>query len=68
MARAMCTLVMNREHVARLGMAARHHVCRNYSWEKRGPTLAGLYSQIAESRRDTTVPDDHVQPTSSPAA
>ncbi|MGA8595367.1 MAG: hypothetical protein WB676_11550 [Bryobacteraceae bacterium] len=41
----MCTLVMNREHVARLGMAARHHVCRNYSWEKRGPTLAELYSR-----------------------
>ena len=68
MAKAMYRLATNQEYTGRLGVAAHHHVNRNFSWERRGPVLARLYSIAYIDPQDTTLLDDHVQLTTPPAA
>lgn len=67
-AKAMYTLATNRDYTARLGMAAQHHVNRNFNWEKRGPVLARLYSIARNHPHNIALLDDHAQLTTPPAA
>ena len=67
MARAMLALATNREYALRLGIAARSRVCKNFSWEQRGPLLARIYSDARNRASYLTLRNDRTQPTTSPA-
>jgi glycosyltransferase involved in cell wall biosynthesis len=66
--KAMYSLATNRDYMARLGLAAHHHVNRTFNWEKRGPVLARLYSSARDYSQNTNLIDEHAQLRTPPAA